>query len=249
MENTKSYAFVRENRVGRACPPLRTPLLEGQTPQGEAVVWLCQPDSFVPLDKAAALVKRSDVKSPWQNFASIHELREWLTGVAPEQLGLLLGIWVDRARWGLFGAADGKIQDKEVETFANRWQGLRTDEMTQFEDRGYRTGDPDHPPQRCILGWWHELGAVDPARVALLDAAFPDKVVAVLEEPRRVVHHEVVSALRLEADKGRSALVPVVTEHQTHNLDGSNSDAHVKREECLQRCQREAKPMYVLPDP
>ncbi|MBT9588531.1 hypothetical protein IV102_34660 [bacterium] len=248
MENTKIYAFTRENRVGRACSPLRTPLLEGQTPQGEAVVWVCQPDSFVPVEKASALVKRADVKSPWQTFSTIQGLREWLTGVDPERLGLRLGIWVDRHRWGLFGAADGKIQDKEIETFATRWHGLRTDEMTQFEDRGYRTGDPDHPPQRCILGWWHELGAVDPARVTLREAAFPDKVVAVLEESRRVVHHEVVWAMRLEADKGRSALVPVVTEHRTHNLEGSSSDAQVKREECLQRCQREARPIYVLPD-
>jgi hypothetical protein len=247
MENVKNYAFVGENRVGRACPPLRTPLVEGRTPQGEAVIWLCQPDSFVPLEKSAAVVVRADAKSPWQALASLEDLRAWLSTVDRDSMGLQLGVWMDRARWGLFGAADGKIQDKEVETFAARWQGLSTDEMTQFEDRGYRSGDPDDPPQRCILGWWHERGEVDPAQVGLLPAAFPDKVVAVLEEPRRVVRHEVVWALRVEADKSRNALVPVVTEHLTHTPQGSITQAALKREECLQRCQREGRQVNVLP--
>ena len=247
MENTKTYAFRDENQVGRARSPLRTPLLEGQTPQGNAVLWLCQTDTFVPLDKGGALVVRADARSPWNWLASLDELQAWLETIDREQLGQRLGIWVDRAKWGLFGTPDGKIQEKEVETFESRWKAQASDEMTQFEDKGYRSGDPDHPPQRCILGWWHQKIEVDPHKIALLEAVFPDKRVAVLEEPRRVVQHEVVSALRLEFERGRSALVPVVTESRTHTVNGTTDTGTIQREEFLQRCQREGNPVYVLP--
>ena len=238
MEKMQSYAFERGNQVGNPRPPVRTPLLEK-----DGQVWLCQPDSFVPADKGGALVARSDVKSTWRSVASIAEVEELLASGAE-----LLGVWVDRPKWGLFGAPDGKIQEKEVETMSARWQGLRLDELVQFEDKGYRSGDPDQPPQRCILGWWHLEGEVEPAGVCLLPAAFPDKVVAVLEEPRRIVRHEVASALRFEHDKARSALVPSVLHHTTHDLTTSQEGGKLKRDECLVRAQREANPSYVLPE-
>ena len=179
-----------------------------------------------------------------RSVASIVEAEELLASGAE-----LLGVWVDRPKWGLFGAPDGKIQEKEVETLSARWHALRLDELVQFEDKGYRSGDPDQPPQRCILGWWHLEGEVEPAGVCLLPAAFPDKVVAVLEEPRRIVRHEVASALRFEHDKNRSALIPSVLQQTTHDLAGSQQGGKLKRDECLARAQREANPSYVLPEP
>ena len=242
MEKLQSYAFENGNCVGEARPPVRTPLLEK-----ESQVWLCAPDSFVPLEKGGALVVRADTKSAWRSLASLAELREFLESGGDR--AQLLGVWVDKAKWGLFGAPDGKIQDKEVETLGERWQGLKLDELVQFEDKGYRSADPLHPPQRCILGWWRLEGEVDPAAVGLLPASFPDKVVAVLEEPRRIVRHEIASGLRFEADKGRSALVPSVLSQHSHDLAAGRSEGgRLKRDECLVRAGREGNPSYVLPE-
>jgi hypothetical protein len=242
MEKLQSYAFENGNCVGEARPPVRTPLLEK-----DGQVWLCAPDSFVPLEKGGALVLRADAKSAWRSLASLAELRDFLE--SGEDRGLLLGVWVDKAKWGLFGAPDGKIQEKEVDTLAERWQALKLDELVQFEDKGYRSADPLHPPQRCILGWWRLEGEVDPASVRLLPASFPDKVVAVLEEPRRIVRHEIASGLRFESDKGRSALVPSVLSQHSHDLEtGRSEGGRLKRDECLVRAAREGNPSYVLPE-
>ncbi|MFN8608061.1 MAG: hypothetical protein U0931_11060 [Vulcanimicrobiota bacterium] len=243
MEKLQSYAFENANCVGEARPPVRTPLLEK-----DGQVWLCAPDSFVPLDKGGALVTRSDPKSAWRAVTSLAELNE-LVGSSPGDLGHLLGVWVDRAKWGLFGAPDGKIQEKEVESMTTRWQSLRLDELVQFEDKGYRSADPHQPPQRCILGWWHLEGEVDPAGARLLPASFPDKVVAVWEEPRRIVRHEIASGLRFEADKGRSALIPSVLSQHSHDLQSGRSEGGpLKRDDCLVRAAREGNPSYVLPE-
>ncbi|MBS2037005.1 hypothetical protein JST97_18590 [bacterium] len=241
MEKLQSYDFEDGNCLGEARPPVRTPLLER-----DEHVWLCASDTFLPLEKGGALALRLDAKSPWRALVSIAELSEFLE--SSQDRGLLLGVWIDRAKWGLFGAPDGKIQEKEVESLASRWQGLRLDELIQFEDKGYRSADPHQPPQRCILGWWHLQGEVDPAGVRLLEARFPDKVVAVLEEPRRIVRHEIASGLRFEADKGRSAMVPSVLSQHCHDLEAGRSEGgSLKRDDCLVRSGRENNIRYVLP--
>jgi len=237
MENIKNYAFTQANHLGQPRPPVRTPLWENQG------VWLCQPDSFVPQDRSPALVWRENAKSAWQPVLTLEELGQLMSSGS----SACLGVWVDRPRWGLFGTADGKIQDKEVEPMANRWQSLRLDELTQFEDKGYRTGDPDHPPRRCIVGWWNQIAEVIPSGVRLLPAAFPDKVVAVLEEPRQVVAHEVIVALRLQPDRTGQFLQPSLTSHTYHGPEGTTREAHLTLEACLQRGAKEP-PVYVLPE-
>ncbi len=239
MEKLQSYAFEKGNLVGEKRPPLRTPLLEK-----DGHLWLCAPDTFVP--GAAALVERADAKSPWRAVESLVALREFLS--AGKEAAVLLGVWTDKPKWGLFGAPDGKIQEKEVEPFSLRWQGSRWDELVQFEDKGYRSADPDQPPQRCILGWWQLEGEVDPGGLALLEAADADKVVAVLEEPRRIVRHALAWGLRFDHDKGRTALMPQVLSQHVYDLTGRTEGGRLKIEECLARGQREANPNYVLPE-
>ncbi|MBN9414229.1 MAG: hypothetical protein J0I12_02265 [Candidatus Eremiobacteraeota bacterium] len=239
MEKMQSYAFENGNAVGEARPPVRTPLL-----QKDGHLWLCAPDTFVP--GGSALVERSDAKSPWRPLESLEALGAFLS--AGKDIAQLLGVWTDKAKWGLFGVPDGKIQEKEVETFAARWQGLRLDEQVQFEDKGYRSADPHQPPQRCVLGWWHLEGEVDAAGLRLLEAAYPDKLVAVLEEPRRIVRHSLGWGLRFEHDKGRTALVPTVLSQHVHDLNGRTEGGRLKADECLARGQKEANPSYVLPE-
>ncbi len=238
MEKMQSYAFEKENRVGEARPPVRTPLLEK-----DGHLWLCAPDTFVP--GGGALVARADAKAAWEGL-SLASFREFLS--SGREAASLLGVWTDKAKWGLFGAPDGKIQDKEVEPFSLRWQGLRLDELVQFEDKGYRSADPDQPPQRCILGWWQLEGEVDGGGLRLLDALYPDKVVAVLEEPRRIVRHSLAWGLRFEPDKGRTALVPSVLSQHVQDLTGRSEGGGLKLQDCLVRGQREGNPSYVLPE-
>lgn len=238
MEKMQSYAFEKENRVGEARPPVRTPLLEK-----DGHLWLCAPDTFVP--GGGALVARADAKAAWEGL-SLASFREFLS--SGKEAASLLGVWTDKAKWGLFGAPDGKIQDKEVEPFSLRWQGLRLDELVQFEDKGYRSADPDQPPQRCILGWWQLEGEVDGGGLRLLDALYPDKVVAVLEEPRRIVRHSLAWGLRFEPDKGRTALVPSVLSQHVQDLTGRSEGGGLKLQDCLVRGQREGNPSYVLPE-
>ena len=238
MEKMQSYAFEKENRVGEARPPVRTPLLEK-----DGHLWLCAPDTFVP--GGGALVARADAKAAWEGL-SLASFREFLS--SGREAASLLGVWTDKAKWGLFGAPDGKIQDKEVEPFSLRWQGLRLDELVQFEDKGYRSADPDQPPQRCILGWWQLEGEVDGGGLRLQDALYPDKVVAVLEEPRRIVRHSLAWGLRFEPDKGRTALVPSVLSQHVQDLTGRSEGGGLKLQDCLVRGQREGNPSYVLPE-
>lgn len=238
MEKMQSYAFEKENRVGEARPPVRTPLLEK-----DGHLWLCAPDTFVP--GGGALVARADAKAAWEGL-SLASFREFLS--SGKEAASLLGVWTDKAKWGLFGAPDGKIQDKEVEPFSLRWQGLRLDELVQFEVKGYRSADPDQPPQRCILGWWQLEGEVDGGGLRLLDALYPDKVVAVLEEPRRIVRHSLAWGLRFEPDKGRTALVPSVLSQHVQDLTGRSEGGGLKLQDCLVRGQREGNPSYVLPE-
>lgn len=238
MEKMQSYAFEKGNSVGDKRPPVRTPLL-----QKDGHLWLCAADTFVP--SAGALVERPDSKSAWRPLDTLESFREFLA--SGKDASQLLGVWTDKAKWGLFGAPDGKIQEKEVETMAVRWQALRLDELVQFEDKGYRSADPDQPAQRCILGWWQLEGEVDPSGLCLLEAAYPDKLVAVLEEPRRIVRHALGWGLRFEPDKGRTALVPTVLSQHVHDLSGRSEGGRLKAEDCLVRGQREASPSYVLP--
>lgn len=238
MEKMQSYAFESANSVGEPRPAVRTPLL-----QKDGHLWLCAPDTFVA--SGSALVERNDSKSPWKPLETLQALRDFLAG--GKDTAQLLGVWTDKAKWGLFGGPDGKIQEKEVETLADRWQGLRLDELVQFEDKGYRSADPHQPPQRCILGWWQMEGQVDGAGVKLLEAAYPDKVVAVLEEPRRIVRHALAWGLRFEPDKGRAALVPTVLSQHVQELEGHSEGGRLKLEECLARGQKEGNPNYVLP--
>lgn len=240
MEKMQSYAFENENRVGEVRPSVRTPLLHK-----EGHIWLCAPDTFVAT--GSALVSRPDAKSAWQPVESLAALGDFLS--SGQDAGALLGVWTDKAKWGLFGAPDGKIQEKEVESFSVRWQGLRLDELVQFEDKGYRSADPDQPPQRCILGWWLLEGEVDAGGLRLLEAAYPDKVVAVLEEPRRIVRHSLAWGLRFEHDKGRTALIPSVLSQHVHDLSGRTEGGQLRLQDCLVRGQREGNPSYVLPEP
>lgn len=239
MEKLQSYAFEKGNVVAETRPPVRTPLLEK-----DGHLWLCAPDTFVP--GGGALVERADAKSAWRPVETLGALRDFLS--AGKEAAVLLGVWTDKAKWGLFGTPDGKIQEKEVEPFSLRWQGLRLDELVQFEDKGYRSADPHQPPQRCILGWWQLEAEVDPAGLRLLEAAYPDKQVAVLEEPRRIVRHSLAWGLRFDHDKGRTALIPQVLSQHVHDLSGRSEGGRLKVEECLLRGQREANPRYVLPE-
>lgn len=239
MEKMQSYAFESANLVGETRPPVRTPLL-----QRDDHLWLCAPDTFLPT--TGALVERADLKSPWQPVPTFDALREFLA--SGKEVHQLLGVWTDKAKWGLFGTPDGKIQDREVEPLGLRWQSLRLDELTQFEDKGYRSADPHQPAQRCILGWWQLEGEVDGANVRLLEAAYPDKVVGVLEEPRRIVRHALGWGLRFEHDKGRTALIPTVLSQHVQDLNGRSEGGRLKVEECLVRGQRENNPSYVLPE-
>jgi hypothetical protein len=239
MEKMQTYAFENGNVVGEKRPPVRTPLLEK-----DGHLWLCAPDTFVP--GGSALVSRADPKSPWQPLPSLDALREFLA--AGRDANTLLGVWTDKAKWGMFGAPDGKIQDKEVESFSMRWQASRLDELVQFEDKGYRSADPDQPPQRCILGWWQLEGEVDAAGLRLLEAAYPDKVVAVFEEPRRIVRHALGWGLRFEHDKGRTALIPSVLSQHVQDLSGRTEGGQLRLQDCLVRGQREGNPSYVLPE-
>ena len=239
MEKMQTYAFENGNVVGEQRPPVRTPLLEK-----DGHLWLCAPDTFVP--GGSALVSRADPKSPWQPLPSLTALREFLA--AGKDASTLLGVWTDKAKWGMFGAPDGKIQDKEVESFSVRWQASRLDELVQFEDKGYRSADPDQPPQRCILGWWQLEGEVDAAGLRLLEAAYPDKVVAVFEEPRRIVRHALGWGLRFEHDKGRTALIPSVLSQHVQDLSGRTEGGQLRVQDCLVRGQREGNPSYVLHD-
>lgn len=219
MEILGNYAFTRANEVGKAGGATRTPLVEGQTIKGETVVCLCPGESFTPSEDRAALVYRN-AEGEWTPFNSLNQFKQALA--ATPDKGLLaenLGVWRDRDRFLGLKEADGQVQNKEVESFAQRWSNQAVYENRQFIDLGYRPADPTIQPEAVQVGSDQVTYTVNPQGVKTLDAAFPNKAVAVLEEPRLATKHEIAYATGFE--QGWGGLVPTGVGHLVHTPAGT----------------------------
>ena len=194
MEVLNNYAFTRQNLVGKACAPVQTPLVEGQTVKGDSVVCLCQPDSFVPRKDNSALVSRGSLDEAWQPVTNLKQLDEILQSTPKDQLGERLGEWRDCRHWLVF-AADGKPGNNEVTPFSQRWGKESIIEGRHFSDLGFRPDDPNVAPYEATVGWDRTTATVVADGVKTLGASYPGKQVAVLEEPRSVSEHAVAYGL------------------------------------------------------
>ena len=192
MDIRNQYAFSQNNFVGQKASQAMTNLVVANAANGEPVVKPCQPDSFVPLSEHLALAHRPDGESPWQPVRSLAQLQEIVKSSPADQLGQNLGLWSDKKSFFVFGKRDGLPQNREVQTFAERWAGMQQMLTRPLVDKGFRLGNtPESEVRQCQVGLEAALVNIDPQAFEVKAGTYPGKEVGFFHEVGKVSQHDI----------------------------------------------------------
>ncbi|MFN8612571.1 MAG: hypothetical protein U0931_33835 [Vulcanimicrobiota bacterium] len=192
MDIRNQYAFPQNNFVGQKASNGMTNLVVANTANGEPVVKPCKPDSFIPVSDHVALAHRPDAESEWQPVRSLTQLQEIVKNTPAEQLGQNLGVWTDKKSFFIFGKRDGLPQNREVQTFAQRWADMQTTVTRPLVDKGFRLGNtPESDVIECQVGLEAAQVTIDPSAFEVKPGTYPGKEVGFFHEVGKVSQHDI----------------------------------------------------------
>lgn len=192
MDIRNQYAFSQNNFVGQTASKAMTNLVVAPAANGEAVVKPCKPDSFIPVSDHLALVHRPDAESDWQPVRSLAQFQEIVSNTPAEQRGHNLGLWTDRRSFLIVGKRDGIPQNREVQSFAERWANMQTTVTRPLVDKGFRLGDTAEADViECQVGLEAAQVTIDPAAFEVKPGTYPGKEVGFFHELGRISQHDI----------------------------------------------------------
>lgn len=195
MDIRNQYAFSQNNFIGHTFSRSHTPLVVASAADGQPVVKPCLADSFIPESDHVALASRPNAETPWQPVRSLAELKEFVANTPADQLGNNLGVWTDKRRFWVVGSRDGQPQNREVQTFGDRWKNMETVVTRGLVDRAFRPeNDPAAQPVEALVGLEAARVSVDPKSFTLSDSQFPGKEVGFFHEVGKFSEHDVYVA-------------------------------------------------------
>jgi len=186
------YSFSQNNFVGQTARTGMTNLVVANAANGEPVVKPCRPDSFVPVSDHVALAHRQSSESDWQPVRSLAQFQDIVKNTPAEQLGHNLGVWTDKRKYVIFGSRDGVPQNREVQTFQQRWDGMQTTVTRPLVDKGFRLqNSPEAEVIECQVGLDAAQISIDPKSFEVKTGTYPGKEVGFFHEVGKVSQHDV----------------------------------------------------------
>ena len=195
MDIRNQYSFSQNNFVGQQASRTMTSLVVAPSANGEPVVKPCLSDSFIPANANVALAHRPNAESEWQPVRSVAQFQEIVKNTPADQLGQTLGVWTDKKSFYIFGSRDGVPQNREVQTFADRWQGMQTTVTRPLVDKGFRVENrADAEVVSAQVGLDAAQISIDPKSFEAASSTFPGKEVGFFYEVGRVSQHDIYLA-------------------------------------------------------
>ncbi|MBS2037804.1 hypothetical protein JST97_22660 [bacterium] len=192
MDIRNQYAFTQNNFVGQTASKGMTNLVVASAANGEPVVKPCKPDSFIPVSDHVALAHRPNAESDWQPVRSLAQFQEIVKNTPAEQLGQNLGVWTDKRSFFIFGKRDGLPQNREVQSFADRWSNMQTTLTRPLVDKGFRLGNtPESDVIECQVGLEAAQVSIDPGAFEVKPGTYPGKEVGFFHEVGKVSQHDI----------------------------------------------------------
>jgi hypothetical protein len=189
------YAFSQNNFVGQTATRTMTSLVVAPSANGESVLKPCLSDSFIPENANVALAHRANADSEWQPVRSVAQFQELVQNTPADQLGQNLGVWTDKRSFYLFGSRDGVPQNREVQTFGERWQGMQTTVTRPLVDKGFRTENrADAEVVTAQVGLEAAQISIDPKSFEAATSSFPGKEVGFFYEVGKISQHDIYMA-------------------------------------------------------
>lgn len=235
MDIRNQYTFSQNNFVGQTATRSMTPLVVAPSANGEPVLKPCNPDGFVPQSDNVALAHRPNAESEWQPIRSVAQFQEIVKSTPADQLGQNLGVWTDKKKFWIFGSRDGVPQNREVQTFADRWQGMQHTITRPLVDKGFRTENrADADVITARVGLDAALVSIDPKSFSVDNGNYPNKEVAFFNEIGKVSQHDIYIA------KGAGQPAEVIT----HGPEGATA---LLDPNDFNRQGQNGTPTYVMP--
>lgn len=236
MDIRNQYAFSQNNFVGQTATRGMTPVVVAPSANGEPVLKPCKPDSFIPQNDNVALAHRANSEGEWQPIRSVAQFQEIVKSTPAEQLGQNVGIWTDKKSFFIFGSRDGVPQNSEVQTLADRWQGMQHTITRPLVDKGFRTENrPDADVISLQVGLDAAQVSIDPKSFEIANGNFPGKEVGFFNEIGKVSQHDVY------VSKGPGQPAEVITN------GGSEGAAPLLDPNNFGLFRAEGEPTYVMP--
>lgn len=235
MDIRNQYTFSQNNFVGQTATRAMTPLVVAPSANGEPVLKPCNPDGFVPQNDHVALAHRANAESEWQPVRSLAQFQEIVKNTPAEQLGQNLGVWTDKKSFWIFGSRDGVPQNSEVQTFADRWQGMQHTITRPLVDKGFRTENrADAEVISAQVGLDAAQVSIDPKSFSVDNGNYPNKEVGFFNEIGKVSQHDIYIS------KGLGQPAEVIT----HGAEGASPLLDPNSFGLL---RTEGTPTYVMP--